>query len=122
MVGGWECQDLSAAGSGLGSAGPKSNTFFALVSLLQMLQKLQPNKPPGWLIENTDFKNHPKAEISKQQFRHVCSVLGKAELLDAAQFGSLAHAAGTGGLISVTPSIWPWRPPKQCALLTGMWG
>jgi hypothetical protein len=35
---GWECQDLSGAGSGRGSAGSRSSTFFPLLDIVKHLQ------------------------------------------------------------------------------------
>jgi site-specific DNA-cytosine methylase len=38
VVAGWECQDLSPAGSNKGLHGSKSSTYFALTVMLQALQ------------------------------------------------------------------------------------
>ena len=44
-VAGWECQDLSPAGSGAGLAGRRSSTFFACANILQSLQQLMRPSP-----------------------------------------------------------------------------
>jgi hypothetical protein len=56
VVAGFECQDLSPAGSGKGVHGERSSTFFALRSILGAVQQLQQQKPPGYFIENLNPK------------------------------------------------------------------
>ena len=91
LVGGWECQDLSQAGSSKGINGPHSSTFYTLVDILGALQQLQPNLPPAYVLENTAFQLHSNPQISKRDYDYVCSIIGSPSLLDAAQFGSRAH-------------------------------
>jgi site-specific DNA-cytosine methylase len=42
---GWECQDLSPAGSGKGLAGKRSGTFWALYEVLEQLRKIMGDRP-----------------------------------------------------------------------------
>jgi len=91
VVGGWECQDLSPAGSLKGLEGAKSSTFYSLIKVLSYFQQFC-RKPPGYVIENTAFQhNFLSSTISSEHFQYVCSVLGTPVLLDAARFGSYAH-------------------------------
>jgi hypothetical protein len=92
VVAGWECQDLSPAGSGKGLEGQRSSTFYPLIRLIAGLQMLQQAKPPAYLLENTAVQcNFNAPEMAKRDFAKICSVLGDPVLLDAAQFGSYAH-------------------------------
>jgi hypothetical protein len=92
VVAGWECQDLSPAGSGKGLEGPRSSSFYPLVRLIAGLQMLQQARPPAYLLENTAIQcNFNTPEMAKRDFARICSVLGPPVLLDAAQFGSYAH-------------------------------
>ena len=50
---GWECQDLSPAGTGRGLSGPCSSTFNPLRDLLQTLQGLVGPTSLAWVLENT---------------------------------------------------------------------
>ena len=47
IVAGWECQDLSPAGSGAGLQGHRSNSFFPLFNILGILQDMQNPLPPA---------------------------------------------------------------------------
>ena len=53
VIGGFECQDLSPAGSGRGFNGKRSISFFPLVNIIGQLQDLQRHRPPVYIIENT---------------------------------------------------------------------
>jgi hypothetical protein len=92
VIAGWECQDLSAAGTGSGLGGPRSSTFYDAVRIVALLQQLQPYRPPGYLFENTAMQvpwNH--AHVRLRDFPAICAIIGEPVLLDAAQFGSHAH-------------------------------
>lgn len=91
VVAGWPCQDLSQAGKGAGLAGQRSQLLHDLVSIIGALQQLQPARPPAYIIENVAFQLHPQRNIAQADFSSVCSSIGQPVLLDAAQFGSLAH-------------------------------
>lgn len=93
VVGGWECQDLSPAGSGRGLEGAHSCTFFALLKVLGFLQQLQPHRRPAYLLENTAMK-HPTGAQKGQvgsDFQLICAAVGPCVELDAARLGSYAH-------------------------------
>jgi hypothetical protein len=74
VVAGWECTDLSPAGKGAGVHGPRSNTFFALRCILGAIQQLQPQKPPGCILENTflDFDFGTMARAMPQDRELIC--------------------------------------------------
>jgi hypothetical protein len=95
VVGGWECQDLSPAGSSRGLQGQRSSTFYPLMRILQALQAAavqQQQPPPAYLVENTAFQHNWRSDqVSQQDFQQVVDHLGQPLLLDAAQFGSYAH-------------------------------
>ena len=93
VVAGWECQDLSSAGSGKGLAGPlKSKSFFPLMEMIGGLQQLQPDKPPVYLIENVTMQDSMWGKPAKlTDFTHICGILGEPYAFDATQVGSYAH-------------------------------
>ena len=91
VVAGWPCQDLSMAGKAAGLRGERSSLLHELVRVIGALQQLQPTLPPAFLIENVAFQCHLNPQISQQDFDTVCSMIGQPVMLDAAQFGSLAH-------------------------------
>jgi len=91
VVAGWPCQDLSMAGSGAGIKGARSSLMHELVRLVGALQQLQPRLPPAYILENVAFQYHPDPRIADQDFKAVCRLIGQPTVLDAAQFGSLAH-------------------------------
>lgn len=92
VVAGWECQDLSPAGSCVGLSGARSSTFFPVVQVLNMLMTLQPDRPPGYILENTATQhNFNSTHISTVVTGQLQSVLGLAITIDAARFGSRAH-------------------------------
>ena len=90
VVGGWECQDLSAAGKGRGLAGPRSNTYFALQDIIASLQRALPYGRLGYILENTpmQYTQHPTC---KEAFELICTTFGQPVTFDAAQMGSFAH-------------------------------
>lgn len=49
---GWPCQDFSPAGTRAGLGGRRAGTYHALISVLNMLQRLQAARPPAYLLEN----------------------------------------------------------------------
>jgi site-specific DNA-cytosine methylase len=91
VVAGWPCKDLSLAGKGAGLKGERSSLLHELVRVVGSLQQLQPDLPPAYLIENVAFQTHPNQAIAERDFQQVCSMIGYPVMLDAAQFGSLAH-------------------------------
>jgi len=92
MVAGWECQDLSSAGTGKGLAGPRSRTFFDTVRVLRWLQELQPGLPPGYILENAPMQvGNKNPRVAAVDFPAICAVIGSPVLLDAAQVGAPAH-------------------------------
>ena len=95
VVAGWECQDLSAAGSGKGLGGVKSRSYYKLVELVKWWQcaaKEYGNPAVGYLIENTAFQyNWKSVKVSTQDFAEVNLTLGQPVVIEAAQCGSRAH-------------------------------
>ena len=88
---GWECQDLSPAGSGKGLAGKHSSTFFALHRVLVQLQGMLGDRL-GYVLENTAMDvPWQQSEVVREDFRRLQEMLGPPLQLDAAQFGSRAH-------------------------------
>ena len=92
VVAGWECQDLSPAGSGRGLSGSRSNSFFPLVNIVGALQQLQQRRPPAYLLENTAMQCSPSFSTRLQSdFATICDRIGACILLDAARVDSCAH-------------------------------
>ena len=92
IVAGWECQDLSSAGKGLGLEGMHSRTFFDLLRMIGTLQQLQRERPPAYLLENVALQhNHSSAYIRDVASPYVNSCLGVPVTVDACQLGSYAH-------------------------------
>jgi hypothetical protein len=91
VVAGWPCQDLSLAGAGAGLQGERSGLLQDLVRVIGALQQLQPEMPPGYIIENVAMQFHSNPAIAQQDYARICSMIGQPTVLDAAQFGSLAH-------------------------------
>ena len=91
VVAGWECQDLSSAGSGKGLAGPRSGTFYELHRILESLQAALGASRLGYLVENTAMQHNWKHPEPRRDYALVCFILGESVLVDAAQFGSGAH-------------------------------
>jgi hypothetical protein len=122
LVAGWECQDLSPAGSGSGLAGPKSSTYFVLLQLLSWLQQaLATGLPVGYVLENTAFQHNWRSpQVREGDYATVCHDLGPAVTLDAAQFGSRAARVRNfwtnlcpHHLLSASLALVN-RPPQQC--------
>ena len=90
-VAGWECQDLSPAGSGAGLAGRRSSTFFACANILQSLQQLMPDRPPAYLLENTYMQVPYATSKVLADFQYLSTTIGAPVHFDAVQVGSLAH-------------------------------
>jgi hypothetical protein len=55
------------------------------------LQQLQLDIPPACLIESVAFQVNNDTQFAQPDFSTVCSMVGQPIMLDAAQFGSLAH-------------------------------
>ncbi|KAJ9519684.1 hypothetical protein QJQ45_013313 [Haematococcus lacustris] len=91
VVAGWECQDLSPAGSLAGLHGPRSSTFFPTMRLVGCLQQLQPALRPGYVLENTAFQHNFLSNAIRNQFTEVCTSIGTPICFDAAQLGARAH-------------------------------
>jgi hypothetical protein len=91
IAGGFECQDLSSAGSCRGLKGEHSKSYWALLRILGEMQQSIPQQL-AWLVENTAFQyNFRSGEVATDHFRTVCKALGKPLVLDAAQVGSRAR-------------------------------
>ena len=92
VVAGWPCQDFSQAGKQQGLRGRHAATYHSLIRILKTLQKLQPIKPPAYLLENAPMQ-HFKAKSSEIQtdLTQIWDELGEPVLLDAVQFGSRAY-------------------------------
>ena len=92
VIGGFECQDLSSAGKGLGFTGSRSVSFFPLLHIIGELQDLQRHQPPIYIIENTAMLEGrtPTPHVRDAYFK-ICQALGEPVLVDAARFGSYAH-------------------------------
>ena len=92
VIAGFECQDLSSAGSGKGLSGHRSNTFYPLLQIIGELQLLQVNLPPLYLIENTSMQSTPNVRPAVlESYFEICARIGQSCLLDAARMGSYAH-------------------------------
>jgi site-specific DNA-cytosine methylase/transposase InsO family protein len=92
VVAGWECQDLSTAGSGQGLAGEHSSTFHDLVRVVGLLQRLQPAVPPGYVFENTYMQMINRHEsVRTGDWPRIVATIGEPVLTDAARFGAGAH-------------------------------
>ena len=92
VVAGWECQDLSPAGSGQGLHGRHSSTFHDLVRIIGLLQNLQKRRPPAYLLENAATQHNFKhVQVRSVDHAAICSVLGPPVCVDAAQLGARAH-------------------------------
>jgi hypothetical protein len=92
VVAGWECQDLSPAGTGRGLDGPRSSTFFDMLSTVGTLQQLQRDRPPAYILENTAMQyNWNSKRIREQDFPRVTAAVGEPICFDAAQFDAFCH-------------------------------
>jgi len=91
LVAGWECQDLSLAGSGKALGGKRSSSFYPLVGMIRDLQELQVGLPPAYLIENVYMEYFSSSRPTKEALEYIKGQLGQPVLLDAAQVNSAAH-------------------------------
>ena len=91
VVAGWECQDLSPAGSGRGLQGKRSGTFYPLLGVLTTLQELLPSGKFGFVAENTAMQYNDRHPHLISDFWEINDSLGEPVVMDAAQFGSYAH-------------------------------
>ncbi|KAK3253478.1 hypothetical protein CYMTET_37274 [Cymbomonas tetramitiformis] len=92
MVCGFPCQDLSPAGKLAGLEGKHSKLFYETVRVFSVLQQLQPQKPPGYILENVSPLSHkPGTRIRNEVFPRIIGVVGHPVSFDAAQAGSYAH-------------------------------
>ena len=93
VVAGFECQDLSPAGKGLGLQGSRSNSFYPMLNIIGELQSILPHRPPIYIIENTAMieGRHPTALVI-EAYDEICLRLGsRPTLFDAARVESHAH-------------------------------
>ena len=93
LVAGFECSDLSSAGSRTGFGGDKSApTFHAMLQILGWMQHVQKKlgRPPMYFIENT-FNGVATSAAVREAFTVLRACLGKHVILDAARVGSYAH-------------------------------
>jgi hypothetical protein len=92
VVAGWECQDLSPAGSGRGLQGVRSRTFYDVVRIVGTLQKLLGSDRLAYIIENTAVQhNFSNRAMVARDWPVIVEALGEPVLLDAVQVGSAAH-------------------------------
>lgn len=92
LVAGWDCSDLSPAGSNEGLEGRKSHSYHAVLQVLRWLQELQPEQPPAYILENAATQHNFNSEhVRVNVTAQLRADLGEPVTLDAAQFNSLAH-------------------------------
>ncbi|KAK3275798.1 hypothetical protein CYMTET_16085 [Cymbomonas tetramitiformis] len=92
MVCGFPCQDLSSAGKQTGLEGKNSKLFYQVAKVLSMLQQLQLQKPPGYILENVSPLAHkPGTRMRDETFPLIYEMVGRPVSFDAAQAGSYAH-------------------------------
>ncbi|GAX86464.1 hypothetical protein CEUSTIGMA_g13874.t1 [Chlamydomonas eustigma] len=94
LIAGFECADLSPAGSRKGLQGSKSSTFYPLLSVLASLQRMRSSCafPLAYLIENTATQYaYGSSRAMKDSFHELCAKIGSPVVLDAANVGSYAH-------------------------------
>ena len=119
IVAGWPCQDFSSAGRGRGMAGSRAQLLHDMVRIIGTLQQLCTSHPPAYVLENVAFQLHRDSSISEDAFQHVCTIIGSPVMIDAAQFGSLAHRprnywtnlCSTGKLLAALAHV--ERPPGR---------
>ena len=91
FIAGFECTDLSTAGSGKGFEGAKSGpTYNAMMKTLGGLQQEQKARPPIYFVENTFPHTAPPANVIAA-LNTLHNSLGQEVALDAARVGSYAH-------------------------------
>lgn len=92
LVSGWECQDLSPAGSLRGLAGKHSSTYYDLLFIVGAMQQLCGAHRFAYLLENTAIShNFRSPAISQDTYQQIVTALGAPVLVDAARFGAYAH-------------------------------
>ena len=92
VVAGWECQDLSTAGTGQGLQGARSSTFLDLLRVMGLLQHVQQAVPPAYLFENTSMQVVNRHESVREiDWPRITGAIGEPVLTDAARFGAGAH-------------------------------
>ena len=92
VVAGPECKDFSPAGYSRGWDGKHSHTLTACIRIIGYLQQLHRKQPPLYIIENAAMQyNFRSQTIREEVFPAVCNMIGTPVMLDAAQFGALAH-------------------------------
>jgi hypothetical protein len=73
VVGGWPCQDLSAAGSSRGMAGARAQLLHEAVRIIGSLQQLQPTLPPANLLKNVVSASSTSADSSSRLCTSLCN-------------------------------------------------
>jgi len=91
VVAGWECQDLSPAGSGRGLGGPRSRVYFDMCAVLAWLQSSLPPQYMTYILENTGMQYNPGKPRTHDDFNLICQTWGTPMCIDAARLGSYAH-------------------------------
>jgi hypothetical protein len=107
LIAGFECADLSPAGSRQGLHGVKSSTFYPLLFILASLQRMRISHdiPLAYVIENTATQFALGAsKAMKESFRELCNKIGVPVVLDAANVSSYAHRLRNYWTILVSPS------------------
>ena len=92
VIAGWSCEDLSAAGKGKGLEGARSSNFYDIMRIVGVLQQLQLQRPPAYILENTHMQtpnNHQ--HVREVSFPAICQAIGQPVELDAARCGSYAY-------------------------------
>jgi hypothetical protein len=126
IIAGWECQDLSPAGTGTGLQGTRSSTFYSLLQLVGTAQLCRTHSPTAYIIENvaTAFIHNP---LIQDHHSIIVHALGQPTTSDAAACGAASHRlrhfwtnmAPTNSLqqtiIQHYPTPGPVRPPSACA-------
>ena len=92
VVAGWPCQDFSPAGYRQGLDGVHAGAYHVMLHILAMLQSMQRNKPPTYLLENgpVQLATNPKNNLQRD-FASITAQIGEPVLLDATQFGACAY-------------------------------
>jgi len=92
VIAGFECQDMSTAGTGQGLGGRRSGTYHALYSILESLYGFMPLGHLVYMIENVAAQhNWRHTSVRVVDFPRVCTDLGWPLCVDAAGQGSYAH-------------------------------
>ena len=92
LVAGWDCCDLSPAGTNHGLNGAKSRSYHAVLQVLRTLQELQQEIPTAYVLENAATHHNFRSQYVREEVTaQLHAALGVPVTLDAAQFNSLAH-------------------------------